>query len=182
MPRLLCQSASPGCSSRLRTMSVSAWGLRCCWWASTPAKWSARGKSGAASSTCRYSSCASSSRPLFCSTMATVTASSSVSSRAPLSVSSIERRGPGSALLVRLQVVLEDDGGVEKAVGLLRLVFEMDLGELDRHRLGSQLTARVFVGDAGDDHVVHLDDQIFVLSLAGFALRDHRFRQMFPGR
>ena len=36
------------------------------------------------------------------------------------------------AFLVALDVVLEVDAGIERAVGLLRLVFEVDLGELQR--------------------------------------------------
>ena len=60
--------------------------------------------------------------------------------------------------------------GVERAVGLLRLVFQVDLGELQRDALrrGRRIAGAARV-DAGDDDVVHLDDQELLLALAGLA-------------
>src|SRR5262245_16685251 len=96
-------------------------------------------------------SSAAASCSFWCSTRATDIASSRLRGRSLL--------WRELADLVGLQVELEDDGGVESAVGLLRLVLEIDLGECEGHALHAPVRAGVGVGDARHDHVVHLDDE-----------------------
>src|SRR4051812_36794656 len=91
----------------------------------------------------------------------------------------------GNALadLVALDVVLEMNARIERAVGLLRLVFEVDLGKHQTHRLRCRAAGGAAVHDAGDEDVVHLDDEIFLLALAGLAMGDGRFLQVLtPSR
>src|SRR5688572_9414981 len=70
--------------------------------------------------------------------------------------------------LVLLDVVLEENSGVERAVFLLRLVLEDDLRELHRDALHRMLAAAGGL-HAGDQDVVHLDDQVFLLPLTRLA-------------
>jgi predicted TPR repeat methyltransferase len=100
----------------------------------------------------------------------------------PFPGSSFARRRRRSADLVRLDVVLESDAGIERAVGLLRLVFEVHLGETQRDafRRGGRV-AGARQRDARDDDVVHLDDQELLLAFAGLARRDRRFFDVLTG-
>ena len=81
----------------------------------------------------------------------------------------------GLPLLVGLDVVLEVNAGTERSIGMLRSVFEIDFGERQTHTLRIAALGTVAVCDAGDDHVVHLDDEEFVLPLTCFPMRDRRF-------
>src|SRR5690242_13389953 len=103
-----------------------------------------------------------------CSAMPTETASSSVRAR---SVRAVLR------LLLGLEVVLEVNAGVEGPICFLRLVLDVDLGEGEAHRFGAGVAA-VGIGQGGDDHVVHLDDEELLLSLPRLAMRDRRLLQM----
>src|SRR5215471_2027815 len=106
-----------------------------------------------------------------CRAMATATASSSVRAR---SVSAVLRP------LAGLEVVLEVNAGTERAVGLLRLVLHVDLGERQADRLGAAVAA-VRVCQRRDDHVVHLDHEELLLALSGLAVRDRCLLQMDAG-
>ena len=86
------------------------------------------------------------------------------------------------ALLVGLDVELEMNPRIERAVSLLRLVLEIDLGKRHTHGLRSRHTAAVGDRDAGDDDVVHLDDEVLLLAFARFALRDGGFFQVCARR
>src|SRR5512134_682032 len=107
--------------------------------------------------------------------MASVTASSSVSSRVVVSGCSMAVRaaaahspavGGGDDLedLVVLEVVLEVDTGVQGSIRLLRLVLEVYLGERQAHGLRNRASGTT-VGDAGDDDVFQLDDEVLLLGL-----------------
>src|SRR5882757_5709104 len=76
--------------------------------------------------------------------------------------------------LVALDVVLEVNSGIEGAVRLLRPVLEIDLCERQAHGLHLMAAAVVLVQHAGDDHIVHLDDEDLLLTLAGLAVGDRR--------
>src|SRR5262249_39360911 len=66
--------------------------------------------------------------------------------------------------------------GVELTVRLLRLVFQIDFGELQRDVLRRGCAIAGAAGRNGrDDDVVHLDDQVFLLALTGLAHRERRF-------
>src|SRR3954447_16903604 len=75
------------------------------------------------------------------------------------------------ALLLRLEVVLEVDAGVERAVGLLPLVLHVDLGEVAGHLIRrddvTALESARLV--RADQDVVHLDHEELLLSLARLA-------------
>src|SRR3954454_11103519 len=70
-----------------------------------------------------------------------------------------------SPFLVALDVVLEVNARLERPVGLLRFVLEVDFGKRQRHVLRVATVARVAVCHARDDDVAHLDDQEFLLAL-----------------
>ena len=64
----------------------------------------------------------------------------------------------------------------------MRLVLEIDLGKRHTHGLRSRHAAAVGERDAGDDDVVHLDDEVLLLAFAGLAMRDGGFLQVRAGR
>src|ERR1700754_1835589 len=66
-----------------------------------------------------------------------------------------EKALPG---LVRLDVELEMNPGIESPVGILRLVLQVDLGKGERHVLRRSPVAAVTERDSRYDDVVHLDD------------------------
>src|SRR3977135_783217 len=76
--------------------------------------------------------------------------------------------------LVGLQVELEVQPRVERSVGPLGPVLEIDLGELQSHGFGVWLVLGATVADGGDRHVVQLDDEIFLLPLPRLAGGDRR--------
>ena len=80
--------------------------------------------------------------------------------------------------LVGLDVELEMNPRIEGAVGILRLVLEVDLGKRQTHVLRSRPAAAVAERDAGDDDVVHLDDEVLLLAFARLAVRDGGFLQV----
>src|SRR5919109_685738 len=109
-----------------------------------------------------------------CSARATDTASSSVRARSLLGRCSIHRgsaegrgRAPllGLPLLVGLEVVLEVNSGIERAIGLLRSVLDIDLRKRQANGLHTVAVAAVGVRHRGDDHVVHLDDEELLLAI-----------------
>src|SRR5438045_3413293 len=109
---------------------------------------------------------------LCCRTTASDTASSRLRARsAP---------PPGLPVLVGLDVVLEVNSGIERPVRLLRPVLEIDLCERQAHRLHLTLFA-VAARHAGDDEVVHLEDEELVLALARLPMSDRRFLQVHAG-
>src|SRR4051812_12325286 len=86
-----------------------------------------------------------------------------------------------SPFLVALDVVLEVNAGLERPVGLLRLVLEVDLGERQSHILGVASVTRVAMCHACDDDIAHLDDEELLLALARLAMGDRRFLQVHTG-
>src|SRR6266508_2737780 len=114
------------------------------------------------------------------SAMATDTASSSVSARSLLAGCSIHKEAAPNAVLhlVGLEVELEVNSGIERAVGLLRLVFDVDLRKHQADRLRTPAVAAVRVCQSGDDHIVHLDDEELLLPLTCLAVCDRRFLQV----
>src|SRR5262245_48712743 len=82
------------------------------------------------------------------------------------------------ATLVGLDVKLEMNPCIEGAVGLLRLILEIDLVKRNTHRLRSRRAATVGERDAGDDDVVHLNDEVLLLAFARLAMRDGGFLQV----
>ena len=93
---------------------------------------------------------------------------------------------PEAALtfLLGLDVVLEVNAGVERPVRLLRLVLDSRPWRTPARR---SPTCRAVAAlppcvTLGDDDVVHLDDQEFLLALAGLALGDRRFLDVLAGR
>ena len=66
--------------------------------------------------------------------------------------------------------------------GLLRLVLHVHLRKGDAHVFRRAVAAAAAVGHAGDDDVVHLDDEELLLSLARLANRDRPVLQMDAGR
>src|SRR5262245_51286334 len=87
------------------------------------------------------------------------------------------------ALFVGFEVELEMNPRIERPVGLLRLVLPVDLGKLQIDGLRSR---RLAVGgalyDAGDDDIVHLDDEEFLLPLARLPKRDRSILQVLTRR
>src|SRR6266540_1848023 len=79
---------------------------------------------------------------------------------------------------VGLEVVLEMNPWLERPIGLLRLVLEVDLGKSQTHVLRGRLVTGTAMCDAGDDDVIHLDDEVFLLTLTGFPMGDCRVLQM----
>src|SRR5688500_18985954 len=112
--------------------------------------------------------------------MATATASSSVNGRLGVAGSPMTVRG-GLPFLVGLEVVLEMNADVGRSIGLLRPVFEVDLGKRQAHGFRSGLPAVARMRDASDDDVVHLDDEEFVLAFACLPMRDGRFLEVRSG-
>src|SRR6185312_5717191 len=84
--------------------------------------------------------------------------------------------------LVGLQVELEVQPLVQRAVGPLRLVLEVYLGELQAHGLGIWLVFGARVSDSGNRHVIQLDDEEFLLPLARLAVGDRRVLDVLSGR
>ena len=80
-----------------------------------------------------------------------------------------------------LDVVLEVNAGIERPVGLLRPIFEIDLRKRQAHGLQIAAFVTVGVGHGRDEHVVHLDDEELLLALARLPTRDRRFLQMLTG-
>ena len=76
--------------------------------------------------------------------------------------------------LLGLDVVLEVNAGIERAILLLRFVFDGDFGERQTHILRMAAVAAATVRHAGDDDVVQLDDHELVLDLAGLPMRNRR--------
>ena len=70
---------------------------------------------------------------------------------------------------------------IERPIGLLRLVFEVDLGKRHGHAFRIRLAAGSAMRDAGDDDVIQLDDQVLVLALAGLSMGDGRVFDVCPG-
>src|SRR5262244_951853 len=91
-------------------------------------------------------------------------------------------RTPFLADFVGLDVELEMNPGVEGAVGLLRLELPVDLGKLQAHRLRSRLAAGGALYHAGDDDVVHLDDEELLLPFARLPKCDGGFLQVLTRR
>src|SRR6266542_1672013 len=82
--------------------------------------------------------------------------------------------------LVGLDVVLEVNARIERPVGLLRFVFEIDFGKCQTHVLRlAALTVAQF--HARDDHIVHLEDEELLLALARLTMGDRRFLDMHAG-
>src|SRR5262245_17576686 len=112
--------------------------------------------------------------------MASATASSSVSSRVGASdCSMVCRAGPASltaraglADFAGLDVELEMNPGVERPVGLLWLVLEIDLGKRQAHGLRRRLSGGAAVCHAGDDDVFHLDAEELLLGLPCYSVGD----------
>src|SRR4051794_788532 len=88
------------------------------------------------------------------SAMATDTASSSVSARSLLAGCSIPRPASDVLHLIGLEVVLEVNSRIERAVGLLRLVFDIDLRKRQADRLRTVAVSTVGVCQGSDDYVV----------------------------
>src|SRR5665647_2807987 len=78
-------------------------------------------------------------------------------------------------LLLRLEVVLEMEPDVQRAIWFLRLVLEVNLREREHDALdGGAPLGTDARGDARHEDVRHLDDEVFLLALAGLADRDRR--------
>src|SRR5947208_671001 len=122
--------------------------------------------------------------------IATDTASSSDNSRVDDTDGSMSCPGDpapvsgrmGLAVLVGLDVELEMNSRIEAAIGTLRPVLEIDLGKGESYVLRCSPAAAVTERDTGDDDVVHLDDEEFLLAFSRLAVRDGGFRQVAAGR
>src|SRR5256885_15603334 len=84
----------------------------------------------------------------------------------------------GLAVLVGLDVELEMNSRIEAAIGTLRPVLEIDLGKGESYVLRCSPAAAVTERDSGDDDVVHLDDEEFLLAFSRLAVRDGGFLQV----
>src|SRR5687768_17176639 len=82
--------------------------------------------------------------------------------------------------LVGLDVVLEVDAGFERAVRLLRLVLEVDVRALHRHAFHRMLAAAGRL-HAGDQDLLHLDNQVILLPFAGLARGQGGFLDVLTG-
>src|SRR4029077_4337498 len=67
---------------------------------------------------------------------------------------------------------------IERPIGLLRLVFEVDLGKRQTHGLRPRLATGVAICDTGNDNVIQLDDEVLLLALARLSMRDGRVLQV----
>src|SRR6516225_4226565 len=71
---------------------------------------------------------------------------------------------------------------IKGSVRLLRLQLPVDLGKLQTHRLRSHLAAGGALYHAGDDDVVHLDDEELLLPFARLPKCDGGFLQVLTRR
>src|SRR5262245_17485790 len=71
---------------------------------------------------------------------------------------------------------------VERAVRLLRPELPVDLGKLQTHGLRSRLAIWSALHDAGNDDVVHFDDEELLLTFAGLAKCNGGFLQVLTRR
>src|SRR5688572_20398685 len=71
---------------------------------------------------------------------------------------------------------------IERPIGLLRLVFQVDFGALEGDALGSAAAIpRGLWVHAGNEDVVHLYDEIFLLPFAGLPNRDDPILDVLTG-
>src|SRR6187431_991734 len=86
------------------------------------------------------------------------------------------------AVLVGLDIELEMNPRLEGPIGILWPVFQVDLGKGETYVLRSRPAAVVAERHAGDDNIVHLYDEVFLLALARLAVRDGGFLQVCTRR